>query len=251
MGRSIMIHVSSQYAAYSTTAAFFPSQGTGRPTGEDHLVATGPGVSTDSADLSPEGIQASRESAAQKNGESAKQRNTETEEATFTAEELKQLSELKGRDREVRAHEQAHLSVAGQYAAGGASYTFQRGPDGNSYAIGGEVPIDISSETTPEATILKMRTVRRAALAPADPSGADRQIAAQASAKELQARQEMTEELQKNLSGILTADISSKSERNMQSQPDSEATPQTRPVDSNARKMMIAAYQYMGQQGSY
>ncbi|RPH40675.1 MAG: catalase, partial [Desulfobulbaceae bacterium] len=138
-----------------------------------------------------------------------------------------------------------------QYAEGGASFTFQRGPYGNSYAIGGEVPIDISSETTPEATILKMRTVRRAALAPAEPSGADRQIAAQASAKELQARQEIAEELQKDLSGILSADISSKSEQSMQPQPDSKASPQTRPVDSNARKMMIAAYQYMGQQSAY
>ncbi|RPH38701.1 MAG: hypothetical protein EHM86_09190, partial [Desulfobulbaceae bacterium] len=131
-----MIHISTQYAAYSTTAAFFPSQGTGRPTSEDRPVATGPGGSTDSADLSLEGIQTSRESASLKNDESVKQQNPGTEEATFTAEELKQLSELKGRDREVRAHEQAHLSVAGQYAAGGASYTFQRGPDGNSYAIG-------------------------------------------------------------------------------------------------------------------
>jgi len=246
-----MIHISSQYAAYSTNTAFFPSQGTGRPTGEDRPVATGPGVSADSADLSLEGIQASRESAAQENDESVKQQNAEIEEAAFTAEELKLLSELKGRDREVRSHEQAHLSVAGRYVAGGASYTFQRGPDGNSYAIGGEVPIDISSENTPEATILKMRTVRRAALAPAEPSGADRQIAAQASAKELQARQEIAEELQKDLNGILSADIGSKSERNIQPQPHSETSPQTRPVNSNSRKMMIAAYQYMGQQSAY
>ena len=246
-----MIHISSQHTAYSTAAALFPQQGTRRPAFEDVPPETVPGNSRDSADFSPEGLQASRESTSQENDGSTRQQNVGTEEAAFTVEELKQLSELKSRDREVRSHEQAHLSVAGQYAAGGASYTFQRGPDGNSYAIGGEVPIDISSETTPEATILKMRTVRRAALAPAEPSGADRQISAHASAKELQARQEMAEELQKDLSGILSANIGSKSERNMQSQPDSDPSPQARPVDSNARKMMIAAYQYMGQKGTY
>jgi hypothetical protein len=59
------------------------------------------------------------------------------------------------------------------------------------YAVGGEVPIDMSSESTPEATIQKMETVRRAALAPADPSPADLQIASAASAKEIQAMQEL------------------------------------------------------------
>ena len=55
--------------------------------------------------------------------------------------EQEQTQELAARDREVRAHEQAHASVAGQYAKG-ISYTYQRGPDGVSYAVGGEVQID-------------------------------------------------------------------------------------------------------------
>jgi len=117
----------------------------------------------------------------------------------LSGEELKQLQKLKMRDTEVRAHEQAHLSVAGQYAKGSASFTMQRGPDGNSYAVGGEVGIDLSQGKTPEETIEKMRTIRRAALAPASPSGADRRIASQASAKEAQARQELMQVDQEEL----------------------------------------------------
>ncbi|MDX1353690.1 MAG: putative metalloprotease CJM1_0395 family protein, partial [Thiomicrorhabdus sp.] len=55
------------------------------------------------------------------------------------------INQLKARDAEVRAHEMAHLSTAGGYARGGMSFTYQMGPDGKQYAIGGEVGID----TTP------------------------------------------------------------------------------------------------------
>jgi len=109
-------------------------------------------------------------------------------EAELTQEQQQQLRELKLRDREVHEHEQAHMSAGGQFA-GGASYTYKVGPDGKRYAIGGEVPIDVSNVPgDPEATVRKMETVRRAALAPADPSTPDRQIAAQASAAAEQAR---------------------------------------------------------------
>lgn len=113
--------------------------------------------------------------------------------------ELKELQQLKRRDKEVRSHEQAHLSAAGQYARGGASFTYQKGPDGSSYAIGGEVGIDVAKESSPEATITKMQTIKRAALAPANPSGADKRIAAQANAKESQARQELLQVEQEEL----------------------------------------------------
>lgn len=39
--------------------------------------------------------------------------------------QLEQLTELKARDREVRAHEAAHQAVGGQYA-GAISYVYQR-----------------------------------------------------------------------------------------------------------------------------
>ena len=45
------------------------------------------------------------------------------------------------------------------------------GPDGQRYAIGGEVPIDLSAVPgNPQATLQKALTIRRAALAPTDPS---------------------------------------------------------------------------------
>jgi hypothetical protein len=74
---------------------------------------------------------------------------------------------------------------------GGASYQYQRGPDGKMYAVGGEVKIDTSRERDPQDTIRKMQQVKRAALAPAQPSGQDRSVAAQASQIEAEARIEM------------------------------------------------------------
>jgi hypothetical protein len=53
------------------------------------------------------------------------------------------------------------------------------------------VPIDVSEEKDPEATIRKMEIVRAAALAPADPSPQDLRVAQLATIKELKARQEL------------------------------------------------------------
>jgi len=109
-------------------------------------------------------------------------------------QEKKQIEELKTRDREVRAHEQAHVAAAGGLAQGGPAYTYQYGPDGRAYAIGGEVNIDTSPGRTPEETIDKARQIRAAALAPSDPSDQDRAVAAAAAQLEAQARQELAQQ---------------------------------------------------------
>jgi hypothetical protein len=94
----------------------------------------------------------------------------------------------------VRLHEQAHLLAAGPYAKGAPSYTYQTGPDGQRYAVGGEVPIDLSAVPgNPQATLQKALMIRRAALAPTDPSEADQAIAAQATTLAAQAQQELLE----------------------------------------------------------
>lgn len=111
-------------------------------------------------------------------------------ELAVSSEQLKELQQLKARDREVRVHEMAHLSAAGGLATSGATFTYQRGPDGGSYAIGGEVKIDTSAGRNPEETIRKAQTIRAAALAPAEPSGQDHAVAAQATQMEAQARAE-------------------------------------------------------------
>jgi len=105
-----------------------------------------------------------------------------------------EIQDLAARDRSVRAHEAAHAAVGGQYA-GAPSYRFQRGPDGQSYAVSGEVPIDASAVPgDSEATIRKLQTVRNAALAPADPSAQDRRVAAQATSRIARARAELAVE---------------------------------------------------------
>lgn len=106
-------------------------------------------------------------------------------------QQQKVVSELAARDREVRAHEQAHAAVGGVYA-GAPQYTFERGPNGKKYAVAGEVSISVSPiEGDPEATILKAEQVRRAALAPAQPSAQDRSVAAQATKMKLEAQAEL------------------------------------------------------------
>lgn len=110
----------------------------------------------------------------------------------LTDEERQQVEALQKRDSEVRRHEQAHKAAAGQHARGGATFETQTGPDGRSYAVGGEVSIDTSPvEGDPEATIRKMQQIRAAAVAPAEPSSQDRQVAAQAAQAEQQARSEL------------------------------------------------------------
>ena len=119
-------------------------------------------------------------------------RPTATDGSPLSEAEVQQVQELQDRDRAVRAHEQAHAAAAGGLAMGGPTYHYQRGPDGRNYAVGGEVKIDSSPiPGDPEATIRKMDQVRRAALAPADPSPTDRSVASQADRQASLARMEL------------------------------------------------------------
>lgn len=124
----------------------------------------------------------------------------------LTEEELQVLEQMQERDEEVRRHEMAHVAAAGQHANGGPSYSYESGPDGKRYVVDGHVNVDIAPVAgDPGATIQKMQQVRRAALAPAEPSSQDRAVAAQASQQESQARVELAEEqraeFKKNTSG--------------------------------------------------
>ena len=111
--------------------------------------------------------------------------------------EQRVLEQLKARDREVRAHEQAHLSAAGNLATSGASFTYQTGPDGQRYAVGGEVGIDSARVAgDPEATIARAQKIKRAALAPASPSAQDRSVAVSAAAIEQKAQVELVKQVE-------------------------------------------------------
>ena len=112
----------------------------------------------------------------------------------LTAAEMAQVAKLAARDRDVRAHEAAHLAAAGGLAVGGAQFTYEKGPDGKLYAVGGEVKIVVPRTSTPAEAIEKARQLRAAANAPADPSGQDAAVAVQASLMEARAMQELAQE---------------------------------------------------------
>lgn len=103
-----------------------------------------------------------------------------------------QIQKLQSRDREVRAHEAAHVAAGGQYVSGGPTFTYQRGPNGRYYAIGGEVQLDVTAvPSDPESTLDKAETIHRAALAPAQPSPQDLQVASNAALLASRARVEI------------------------------------------------------------
>lgn len=112
----------------------------------------------------------------------------------LTQEELQQVQELKQRDTEVRAHEQAHISAAAGLRTSAASYDYQTGPDGKKYAVGGEVSISFTSSGDPEEDIQNAETMRNAALAPAEPSGQDRSVAKEAEKIIQQAKEKLAEQ---------------------------------------------------------
>lgn len=115
-------------------------------------------------------------------------------EKELSREEAKEVKDLKKKDKEVKAHERAHMAAGGGVVRGGPNYDYRVGPDGKRYAVGGHVDIETGPEREPEATMRKMQQVKRAALAPADPSGTDLAVAAKASRTEAKARGELAEE---------------------------------------------------------
>ena len=107
------------------------------------------------------------------------------------------VQKLQTRDSHVRAHEAAHMAVAGAYARGGVSFDFETGPDGKAYAVGGEIQLDTSPvPNDPQATIAKAEIIKAGALAPSDPSAADISVAAGASQMETEARAELAQKNQ-------------------------------------------------------
>jgi hypothetical protein len=118
------------------------------------------------------------------------QQKAKAEDAKLQAD-IETIRELATRDREVKAHEQAHQSVGGQHA-GAMEFSYTQGPDGKRYATAGEVGISIGRvPNDPEATLRKAEQVRRAALAPAEPSAQDRQVAALATQLTVEAQNDI------------------------------------------------------------
>lgn len=118
----------------------------------------------------------------------------------LSPQEQKMLTELKTRDAEVRQHEAAHK--AGGAPTGAASYTYQKGPDGQMYAIGGEVSVSMKSGSTPEETIANAQAVIASAMAPANPSPQDHAVASSARVMMMKAEQEKAKERYEEAMGL-------------------------------------------------
>ncbi len=146
------------------------------------------------------------------------------------AQQQQPIAALASRDREVRSHEQAHTAVGGSYA-GAPTYSFKRGPDGQAYAVGGEVSIDVSPiPNDPAATLRKMEVVQQAALAPAEPSAQDLRVAAQAQVLAAQARSE--------LAALQREEVAAAAERKAEAQAreEQEQTEQEEPAASEVQQ---------------
>ena len=155
--------------------------------------------------------------------EGAKKEVDKEEKAQSSSKELSSrdrqvISQLQQRDAEVRAHEAAHIAAGGSAISAGASFTYQEGPDGKLYAIGGEVPISISTGSSPQETISIARQIQAGALAPANPSPQDLQVASSAAMMEAKARQELAKLSREDLKEAMQAYKTNENNSNNESQ---------------------------------
>lgn len=87
------------------------------------------------------------------------------------------VEKFRSKDAEIRTHEQIHASIG--HTTTPISYTYQQGPDGKMYAIGGSVRLDTSIPNDPKAAAFKLDMLQKAASGPTQMSAADGSIAQQ------------------------------------------------------------------------
>jgi len=105
------------------------------------------------------------------------------------------LGKLRGADTKVKTHEKRHLAVLGGLAASGIQYSYITGPNGQRFAVGGSIAVDLEPvHGNPRATIDKAQRIHLAAIAVGDSSAADLRVAAKAYRMEQEARDELREE---------------------------------------------------------
>lgn len=242
--REVIPAPASSSASNTETKAQSDAEKAKLPGGSDSVTYDATGKTTDEKSVQQRDENSENPEGSEQENEASEQQELEQEELQLEQEQL-QIKELKARDTEVRIHEQAHASVGGQHA-GSPSYEYQRGPDGTNYAVGGEVQIDVSEiPGDPQATIDKMQTVRAAALAPAEPSGADRSIAADATQKLAAAQAELAqpekeddEDAKSKLEASFSSDESSDTKT-------AKSDEQTRDANVEARAGRIANFYQM------
>ena len=176
---------------------------------------------------------AAQKSSAEQGGEPA---------AQLSEAEQKQVDRLKKNDAEIHRHEQAHAAAGGQYT-GAPQFGYTDGPDGRRYATSGHVSIDVTPVAgDPKATIAKMDVVRRAANAPAEPSGADRAVAGKAAAAKQQAQIELAQLKADELAGTKDEEVAATPGGGIAKSDDEDRTKQAAPAAAISHAAAAAAY---------
>jgi len=112
--------------------------------------------------------------------------------------EQRVIEQLKARDREVRQHEASHSTNPELVKIGAASFDYTIGPDGKAYATGGKVTLSTGGAGTPEEALRKAEALKKAAMAPGEPSSKDFQAMNAAVAMEMEARNRIYSGSKKN-----------------------------------------------------
>lgn len=118
----------------------------------------------------------------------------------LSKDEERLVKDLQARDMEVRAHESAHMAAGGGMT-GAASYSYQQGPDGKMYAIGGQVSVTFRAGSTPEETLRNASQVIAAAMASSNPSPQDSAVASSARIIQMKAQQKLLRDNQEEMLG--------------------------------------------------
>jgi hypothetical protein len=105
--------------------------------------------------------------------------------------EQKIIDRLKNRDREVRVHEMSHGTNPELIKIGSAQFDYTIGPDGKAYATGGKVTLSTGSARTPEDALAKAGALKKASMAPGEPSSQDFQALNAAVSMELEAENQI------------------------------------------------------------
>lgn len=159
-----------------TTAGMAPTRPTQQGAASENAVATDqfmPSIGPDD----PAGIYSIQNIL---NGSQPESHPSVSPQETLTPEEEAMIEDLEARDREVRSHEANHYAQLGQYAVAPPQYSYQIGPDGKAYAVGGSVTASTGPEATPEATARKAQILKMTAAAGGELSAADARIASEA-----------------------------------------------------------------------
>lgn len=106
-----------------------------------------------------------------------KKKNDSSSKNNLSQEEKQKIQDMENRDKEVKTHEQAHKAAAQGINSSSPSYETKKGPDGKDYAVAGEVRIGFTPTEDNEKNLEKAKTLRNAALAPAEPSSQDLKVA--------------------------------------------------------------------------